>query len=262
MEASESKSKSTIKVDDLIGNENEILEVEKPIVMIGGSDGSGTRAIVELLRELGTIIISDDPQTFDVHASILKNGWPGFIQRVYSVMDGNSSDTIFSSSSSTSSSNNSISNSNNTSVLLNNYDWPPLPPTQKDEDKDRNEKRRMEKNIANVEAEIITLKQSWDFKYDTIAKPIHQQEYYDRRRTIQQDISPIAATLSNGNGGRHTTFPALAQNVKYAIKAPVSMLVLPVIVSSFRKKQKQELAKQKRRLIGLFEAEFYCGPNK
>jgi len=62
-----------------------------PIVIVGGSDGSGTRAVVETLGSLGVPILSDDDQTLDIHASILfqKQGWPTLVQTVLQVTGGN-----------------------------------------------------------------------------------------------------------------------------------------------------------------------------
>ena len=218
----------------------------KPIVMVGGSDGSGTRAVVQLLRELGTIIVADDPHTFDVHASELRQGWPGLIHRVYSSFGGNPNNedddtsrnnsydngnsshdgdhTIFSSS--------SLSSRNGTTTLAGiNYDWPPPPPRQDEEEDPKkvhaNHTTTDDSAATNattttttttnnhrkrIEAEIETLKAGWETKYQT----------------------PKLKVFSSRNGIRRITFPhAVAHKVKYAIKAPVSMLVLPLFASSF-----------------------------
>ena len=62
----------------------------KPIVLIGGTDGSGTRAVVDLLRELGAMIVADDKETFDVHAKMLYHGrgWPGLVRSVLNQTQG------------------------------------------------------------------------------------------------------------------------------------------------------------------------------
>jgi hypothetical protein len=56
----------------------------KPVLLIGGTDGSGTRAVVDLLRELGAMVVADDKETFDVHANMLYKGkgWPGLVRTV------------------------------------------------------------------------------------------------------------------------------------------------------------------------------------
>ena len=54
------------------------------ILIVGGTDGSGTRAFVDTLKELGCIIVYDDSITFDIHASELfkKQGWPAFVNTI------------------------------------------------------------------------------------------------------------------------------------------------------------------------------------
>jgi hypothetical protein len=55
-----------------------------PILIIGGTDGSGTRAFVDTIKRLGVTIVADDPNTFDVHAGELFNGqgWPALVNTV------------------------------------------------------------------------------------------------------------------------------------------------------------------------------------
>ena len=60
-----------------------------PILIIGGSDGSGTRVFVDLLSHLGVPMLVDDKGTLDVHAPVMfsqeksKNtGWPPLVQLV------------------------------------------------------------------------------------------------------------------------------------------------------------------------------------
>jgi hypothetical protein len=38
----------------------------KPLLLIGGSDGSGTRSFVDAIKKLGVTVIADDENTFDV----------------------------------------------------------------------------------------------------------------------------------------------------------------------------------------------------
>ena len=49
-----------------------------PTLVIGGSDGSGTRAFASIMRDLGVPLWTEDKETLDVHGSIMfkKNGWP------------------------------------------------------------------------------------------------------------------------------------------------------------------------------------------
>ena len=55
----------------------ELIGIKVPLV-IGGSDGSGTRAFVDILGRLGVAMLVDDSGTMDVHGkSMLKGrGWP------------------------------------------------------------------------------------------------------------------------------------------------------------------------------------------
>ena len=55
-----------------------------PILMVSGSDGSGTRLVVDLLGRLGVPMILDNAATADVDASVLFNGqgWPPLVQAV------------------------------------------------------------------------------------------------------------------------------------------------------------------------------------
>jgi len=45
------------------------------VVVVGGSDGSGTRSVVALLEKLGVFMVVDDRGTNDVHAAEM-GGWP------------------------------------------------------------------------------------------------------------------------------------------------------------------------------------------
>jgi len=58
-----------------------------PVLIVGGSDGSGTRAVVQVLQQLGVPFIMDDPTTKDVHAQEIysKQGWPALIQDLFSM---------------------------------------------------------------------------------------------------------------------------------------------------------------------------------
>jgi Sulfotransferase family len=57
------------------------------VLVVGGSDGSGTRAVVELLGRLGVPILVDDTGTYDVDALLIagnkeEKGWPPLVQSV------------------------------------------------------------------------------------------------------------------------------------------------------------------------------------
>lgn len=59
-------------------------EQQKPVLIVGGSDGSGTRAFVEILGRLGTPMLVDDSASYDVHAEKMFNGrgWPPLVQLI------------------------------------------------------------------------------------------------------------------------------------------------------------------------------------
>ena len=52
-----------------------------PFLIVGGSDGSGTRAIVDTLIELGVFVFKEDKRTNDIHGSEMfnKGGWPPLV---------------------------------------------------------------------------------------------------------------------------------------------------------------------------------------
>lgn len=45
------------------------------VLIVGGTDGSGTRRVVQILTELGVKMVSEDPETYDIHADLV-GGWP------------------------------------------------------------------------------------------------------------------------------------------------------------------------------------------
>jgi hypothetical protein len=56
--------------------------IRKPVpLIVGGSDGSGTRAFVQVLLELGVNMVVEDKVTLDVHGSLMfgGEGWPGAV---------------------------------------------------------------------------------------------------------------------------------------------------------------------------------------
>jgi len=60
----------------------EINATDGPYLIIGGSDGSGTRAVVQTLIESGVYMHYEDRRTYDVHGIGMfgKQGWPPLIQ--------------------------------------------------------------------------------------------------------------------------------------------------------------------------------------
>lgn len=53
------------------------------VLIVGGTDGSGTRSVVKLLSSLGVLMVSEDPETYDIHADSA-SGWPTFVTPVIS----------------------------------------------------------------------------------------------------------------------------------------------------------------------------------
>lgn len=53
------------------------------VLVVGGTDGSGTRRVVQILTELGVKMISEDPETYDIHADLV-GGWPNLVSPVLS----------------------------------------------------------------------------------------------------------------------------------------------------------------------------------
>jgi len=68
---------------ELVGEENVLPPKdisEEPPIIVGGTDGSGTRAVVTLLSNLNVLMVKDDACTFDVHAGEM-GGWPPVVRR-------------------------------------------------------------------------------------------------------------------------------------------------------------------------------------
>eukprot|EP01032_Pedospumella_encystans_P019215 gene19215-21852_t len=53
----------------------------KSILEVGGTDGSGTRRVVQVLTQLGVVMVSEDPETYDIHADLVR-GWPEVVTPV------------------------------------------------------------------------------------------------------------------------------------------------------------------------------------
>ena len=60
-------------------NRHVIRNPEHFLLVVGGTDGSGTRRAVQMLAELGVPMVVEDSTTLDIHADILKDGWPGIV---------------------------------------------------------------------------------------------------------------------------------------------------------------------------------------
>lgn len=56
-------------------------ESSNEILIVGGTDGSGTRRVVQILTQIGVKMVSEDPETYDIHADIL-GGWPPVVNDV------------------------------------------------------------------------------------------------------------------------------------------------------------------------------------
>jgi hypothetical protein len=126
-------------------------------LVVGGSDGSGTRAFVDVLGRLGVPMLVDDPGTMDIHAakSFRGQGWPPFALHALQAAEHHSS----------------------------NYKISDLSPEAREQ----------------VEEELNKLK-----------------ETFDRRSTRLRIRAQNRSTL-------------LSTNVEYGFKAPITMLLLPMI---------------------------------
>jgi hypothetical protein len=61
--------------------------LKKPILVVGGSDGSGTRAMVDALGRLGVAMLIDDTGTMDIDAVSLFDGkgWPQLVETILNI---------------------------------------------------------------------------------------------------------------------------------------------------------------------------------
>ena len=146
-----------------------------PILIIGGTDGSGTRAVVDALRKLGTPIVSDDPSTFDVHGKEMfrGQGWPALVELILSHTHGSG-----------------------------NFEWDDLP----------------SKVQHTVVGEITILLKCWDKRYQNMMEIVDLQ----RVQHPGMEHFPLFS-------GPQIFAKQRPTKVKYAIKAPVSMLLLPIL---------------------------------
>ena len=129
-------------------------------LLIGGSDGSGTRAFVDIVKQLGVTVVADDKTTFDVHAASMfrGEGWPALVNRVLKVTHSG------------------------------NFAWNDLP----------------EKLQQTIAPEVRRLFTNMNNRCATVKSREMRMRHGD-------ESHPTSTTVS------------------YAIKAPVSMLVLPVL---------------------------------
>lgn len=91
-EADDSSEKASSTIDDAYTGSPlddyysriHMSDTKRPVLVVGGSDGSGTRAFVEILGRLGVPMLVDDSGTMDVHASTLFDGkgWPSLVELV------------------------------------------------------------------------------------------------------------------------------------------------------------------------------------
>ena len=53
------------------------------MMVVCGTDGSGTRSVVQTLTKLGVLMTSEDPETYDIHGDLM-GGWPPMVKPVLS----------------------------------------------------------------------------------------------------------------------------------------------------------------------------------
>jgi hypothetical protein len=142
-----------------------------PILIIGGSDGSGTRAFVHAIKTLGVVIVADDRDTFDVHGQEMfhKQGWPALVNRILEVTHSG------------------------------NYSFDELPD----------------------DTQQIVLREVSNFELYS------RHKYYRQKQWLQ--------SISRQGFYRISQEPPVANQVSFAMKAPVAMLVLPVLTKVFGK---------------------------
>ena len=130
-------------------------------LIVGGSDGSGTRAFVDILTRLGVPMLVDDPGTMDVHAGKLFDGkgWPPFAKIAL-----------------------------NFSKHTSNYDIADVPLEFRDQ----------------VEKQLVRLRDQFEIRY-----------------------TKLKNKLANSPRGR--TNRTLPSAVTFGFKAPITMLLLPMI---------------------------------
>lgn len=138
-----------------------------PLLFIGGSDGSGTRAFVRVLQQLGVVVTYDDATTFDVHGAEMfqKQGWPGLVNNVLRITHSG------------------------------NYNFTDLP----------------------LDTQLICEREVAQFMKRKFRS-------YKRKTQLMQQQQH-----SHSFWNSRPPFPPIVTEVSFAMKAPVSMLVLPVL---------------------------------
>jgi len=53
----------------------------RAMMVICGTDGSGTRKVVQVLADMGVLVVSEDPETYDIHGDLM-GGWPTVVKPV------------------------------------------------------------------------------------------------------------------------------------------------------------------------------------
>jgi hypothetical protein len=220
------------------------------ILLVGGSDGSGTRGMVDILKnEFYVDFIIEDPTTLDVHGQIMydKKGWPELVLQVLYITNG-SVDYEFP--------NTNGNTAGNTSTLFS---------FQKQQDIKKNiiklleyiqrryiiEKERGLKMAVKkaFQDHIMNMNNKSNNATTNIANIANSN---DRRTILSRTISiptpsipsslPNITTNNNGSSTliQNTTtttatiqipLPYEASKVSYAFKAPVTMLLLPIFTS-------------------------------
>lgn len=53
----------------------------RAMLVVCGTDGSGTRRVVQTLTQLGVLMTSEDPETYDIHGDLM-GGWPPVVKPI------------------------------------------------------------------------------------------------------------------------------------------------------------------------------------
>ena len=61
-----------------------VLQIFILLVFFFTQDGSGTRRVVQVLTQLGVTMVSEDPETYDIHGDLM-GGWPPVVAPVLQV---------------------------------------------------------------------------------------------------------------------------------------------------------------------------------
>jgi hypothetical protein len=226
---------------------------KQPILVIGGSDGSGTRAVVDTIRELGGIIVADDTETFDVHASELwyHQGWPGLVKQVLNITHSA------------------------------NYEYEQFIQQYNERQQQSQQQQQQQHKLPSIDKELMNLQRTIQAKFDVV-KRYHRRQYqlriaeeeedeasegggnrhlkiqdepqglyhqrhgpqkirhpkfpgHDRHNHVAQNRHPLPVSNPLSQRENPTMYAALTTKISYVIKAPVSMLLLPLLTKYLRK---------------------------